>query len=347
MDVASFILEAAPKALKIDIAAKDVENAEAALVQARERVKSSKENLSQAKSDFSECANRAEEFNLTKPKFKDAVDRMKTILTDVGALNPAEALSGSDNNDQKPKTRRTRKKKDVQSEPIVETNVDSEPQEGVIDADEVPGSTPLTEENKPDDAPVANSVSVEDVGVIEKEDVSSVNENTDEPIKEADQDQNAEVFTEISELIDDNVENDEVKSVLTSVLLIADWHSKNVSNTPLSMEPLSLSMSVVSSVEESALVPKDVKNAYDAATSHGGEQLANVLGWFKDFLDIISSGKSEFEQFSFSEVSNADEDAETAPEVVETIDEISVFSEEDEKPVVSTISPTKPNWLGN
>nr|WP_250807807.1 hypothetical protein [Neorhizobium tomejilense] len=115
MDVKAFIFEATDKALKIDEALKGVELAKEAVEAARAAVEAAKAGVdaaklavTAAKEDLDIYAERAEEFGLTKSKFKDAVERMKTLLADIGAV---ETVSGETEAATETKPRAVRKRK--------------------------------------------------------------------------------------------------------------------------------------------------------------------------------------------------------------------------------------------
>ncbi|MCV9963595.1 hypothetical protein OIU34_16980 [Pararhizobium sp. BT-229] len=117
MDVKAFIFEATDKSLKIDAAIREVdaakeavEAARAAVEAAKAGVEAAKQGVVAAKEELDTYAERAEEFGLTRSKFKDAVERMKTLLTDIGAVESGSAET-SEAAVSEPKQKAPRKRK--------------------------------------------------------------------------------------------------------------------------------------------------------------------------------------------------------------------------------------------
>ncbi|MCZ7861825.1 hypothetical protein O9X98_10575 [Agrobacterium salinitolerans] len=115
MNVKAFIDEATEAALRIDqanrqvdIAKEGVETARAALEASRAAVDTAKQGVTAAKEEFDTFAERAEQYGLTRSKFKDVVERMKSVLADIGAIEVA-AVEPTEPVEQKPKTPRKRK----------------------------------------------------------------------------------------------------------------------------------------------------------------------------------------------------------------------------------------------
>ncbi len=115
MNVKAFIDEATEAALRIDqanrqveIAKEGVEAARAALEASRAAVDTAKQGVTAAKEEFDTFAERAEQYGLTRSKFKDVVERMKSVLADIGAIEVA-AAEPTEPVEQKPKTPRKRK----------------------------------------------------------------------------------------------------------------------------------------------------------------------------------------------------------------------------------------------
>jgi hypothetical protein len=115
MNVKAFIDEATEAALKIDQANRQVESAKegveaarAALEASRAAVDTAKQGVTAAKEEFDSFAERAEQYGLTRSKFKDVVERMKSVLADIGAIELA-ATEPTEPVEQKPKAARKRK----------------------------------------------------------------------------------------------------------------------------------------------------------------------------------------------------------------------------------------------
>lgn len=119
MNVKAFIDEATEAALRIDqanrqveIAKEGVEAARAALEASRAAVDTAKQGVTAAKEEFDTFAERAEQYGLTRSKFKDVVERMKSVLADIGAIEVA-AAEPTEPVEQKPKAPRKRKGQDA------------------------------------------------------------------------------------------------------------------------------------------------------------------------------------------------------------------------------------------
>lgn len=115
MNVKAFIDEATDAALRIDQANRQVESAKegveaarAALEASRAAVDTAKQGVTAAKEEFDTFAERAEQYGLTRSKFKDVVERMKSVLADIGAIEVA-AAEPTEPVEQKPKAPRKRK----------------------------------------------------------------------------------------------------------------------------------------------------------------------------------------------------------------------------------------------
>jgi hypothetical protein len=113
MNVKAFIDEASEAALKIDAAnrqvevAKDaVEAARAALEASKGGVDAAKHGVAAAKEVFETYAERADQYGLTRSKFKDVVERMKSVLADIGAIEPLTAEAAEPIDQKKPRVAR-------------------------------------------------------------------------------------------------------------------------------------------------------------------------------------------------------------------------------------------------
>ncbi|MDW9478913.1 hypothetical protein GOB57_09470 [Sinorhizobium meliloti] len=119
MDVKAFIFEATDKSLKVDAAIREVDTAKeaveaarAAVEAAKAGVEAAKQGVVEAKAELDTYAERAEEFGLTRSKFKDAVERMKTLLADIGAVDAGTAET-TDSVEPKQRVPRKRKGQDA------------------------------------------------------------------------------------------------------------------------------------------------------------------------------------------------------------------------------------------
>jgi hypothetical protein len=115
MNVKAFIDEATEAALgidaanrQVDLAKEGVEAARAALEASRVAVDAAKQGVTAAKEVFESYAERAEQYGLTRSKFKDVVERLKSVLADIGAVEVAAAAE-HEAVEQKPKAPRKRK----------------------------------------------------------------------------------------------------------------------------------------------------------------------------------------------------------------------------------------------
>jgi hypothetical protein len=120
MNVKTFIDEATDAALKIDqanrqvdIAKEGVESARAALEASRAAVDTAKQGVTAAKEEFDSFAERAEQYGLTRSKFKDIVERMKSVLADIGAIEGYSDLTETTSAEPKQKVARKRKVDDT------------------------------------------------------------------------------------------------------------------------------------------------------------------------------------------------------------------------------------------
>jgi hypothetical protein len=140
MSVKAFIDEATEAALgidaanrQVDLAKEGVEAARAALEASRVAVDTAKQGVTAAKEVFESFVERAEQYGLTRSKLKDVVERMKSLLADIGAIEVVAAAEPTEAAEQKPKTPRKRKgEASVETAPVEQTaeqgaQVDSEP----------------------------------------------------------------------------------------------------------------------------------------------------------------------------------------------------------------------------
>lgn len=126
MDVMAFIFESTQKALKIDAAHRAVDDAKAAVEAARAAVEAAKAGVETAKlgvvaakEELDSWSEQAEGFGLTKAKFKDAVERMKSLMGDVGAVAAPQGeatVPAAPVEQGEPKVRTPRKKKATEDE---------------------------------------------------------------------------------------------------------------------------------------------------------------------------------------------------------------------------------------
>jgi hypothetical protein len=115
MSVKAFIDEATEAALgidaanrQVDLAKEGVEAARAELEARRSAVDTAKHGVTAAKEVFETFAERAEQYGLTRSKFKDVIERMKSVLADIGAIEVA-AAEPTEAVEQKPKAPRKRR----------------------------------------------------------------------------------------------------------------------------------------------------------------------------------------------------------------------------------------------
>lgn len=151
MDVKAFIFEATDKSLKIDAAIKEVEAAKEAVEAARAAVEAAKagvevakQGVVAAKEELDTYAERAEEFGLSRSKFKDAVERMKTLLTDIGAVEGS--TESTEATAVEPKQKAPRKRK---GEAVVETAPTEQSGDEASNIDADPSAATLAEVSVP------------------------------------------------------------------------------------------------------------------------------------------------------------------------------------------------------
>ncbi|MCS4089658.1 hypothetical protein [Rhizobium sp. BK176] len=149
MSVKAFIDEATEAALgidaanrQVDLAKEGVEAARAALEASRVAVDTAKQGVAAAKEVFESFAERAEQYGLTRSKFKDVVERMKSVLADIGAIEVTAAAEPTEAAEQKPKTPRKRKGEAAAETAPAEQAAEQAPQ---VDAEQAIESTADTE----------------------------------------------------------------------------------------------------------------------------------------------------------------------------------------------------------
>ncbi|MBY3433321.1 hypothetical protein HFN89_03965 [Rhizobium laguerreae] len=151
MSVKAFIDEATEAALgidaanrQVDLAKEGVEAARAALEASRAAVDTAKYGVTAAKEVFESFAERAEQYGLTRSKFKDVIERMKSVLADIGAIEVL-ATEQVEAVEQKPKAPRKRKGEAVAETASTEQSVHQPSQAAERTADAVSDETNTAE----------------------------------------------------------------------------------------------------------------------------------------------------------------------------------------------------------
>lgn len=355
MDVTAFILDATNKAVKIDTAIKNADTAKEAVELAKAGFEAAKQEIAAAKDDFDQYADKSEEYGLTKAKFKDAVQRMKTILSDIGAV---EAPSTDTADQAKPKTPRKRKGQDAaapehagQNEPdtpehssTTETQkpetvaaeqppvqepivVAAESENGDIGTDAgqvtVAEAAPTQVTQSPRDETVVKDVTASSPEPV-KDDAASSNGDDDAEHEELD---NSFAEQELLDFVDEvETSDDAVKAVLSAAVKVVSWHATAVAKTALRTEHSPLTLAVVLAAEDYPYVPADIHGAHATAMSHGSEKLAAAISWFNKALDLMAEGK-DVEDFRFTELSKPVRAKKTEAAVEETSVTTSVEAE--------------------
>lgn len=337
MDVKTYIFSAAEKLVDFERAQEAANAAKAALELAKQQHEDAKTRAASAKDEYTDLVARCDEFGLSKSKFKDAIEKMKGILVELGAMDADDTA--------KPKDKASSKKasapsKSEDASTTVETAA-SEPSGPVatsvqVDEDDraIEVGEPVSVQEPTSDTEL-QSTSEELVLEEKVEEVSSVTDAID----------NSEVLRELNEMIEDFVSDLDARTVLSSVVSIVGWHAAHVEPRILSVSPSPLTLTAVLDTESVSYVPSEILEAYEQAVKFGGEQLSAVLDWFASVIEQAQDGKSEFPNFAFHLSTSTDspaadtpvhvdeaDDIISAPESVSNvaeIDEISLFSDED------------------
>jgi hypothetical protein len=341
MDVKAFIFEATDKALRIDEAVKGVdlakeavEAAKAAVEAARAGVDTAKLAVVAAKEDLDTYADRAEEFGLTKAKFKDAVERMKVLLADIGAVDTTDTAEPVE---QKPKAPRKRKVQDTadvgqQTQNTTEVSAQTASTEEAAETD-VSASSPSTMETPAfDDVTMIGEIKdaashrlageaaksgyigfsqADDVDggeVTQSGDITSAAEtpNTTEEttapdITTEDELDNSFAEQELVDFVDELGSSDAtVSKVLTSAIRVLSWHATNVACQELRTFSSPLSLTGILAVEGIAYLPADIRADYEIAVSEGTEKLAAAISWYNKGIELLADAKA-VSDFRFSE----------------------------------------------
>ena len=339
MDVKSFIYEATDKALLVDEALKGVETAKeaveaakAAVETARAGVETAKAAVSAARDELETYAEQAETYGLTKAKFKETVDRMKTLLAEIGA---AELSADAVETQPKPKAQRKRKNQEA------DAGADSKPSGGdaVADnpAEEAAAPAQPVETSEPVESPTAAEFPEGDetadadlydnhIRVVDAVEVPielAVNVTGPTPAAPADEAPAADASAteeldnsfaerELLDYVDELGPSDEdVATVLRAAVKVVSWYASNVAKAPLTTHPSPLTLAAVLSAEAAGYLPKEVQEAYDTALTFGGESLAAAISWFNRSLDLMAEGK-DTEDFRFAP--HPEEEATLQPE---------------------------------
>lgn len=365
MNVVAFITEATEKSLKIDEAIRGVDTAKEAVEAARAAVEAAKANVevakqavTAAKEDLDGYADRAEEFGLTKAKFKDAVERMKSLLADIGAVE-GTASDTSEQAEPKQKTPRKRKTqevvetvqeptttaadpdvimigeiKDVATAISVENAAEKAAEIGHVEIDAVAPSTeeePAVEVESEQEVVPATEEVVEPVApateAVEVATFFQLGEATEAPVEETTYEEldNSFAEQELTDFVDELGSSDiEVNNVLTSAIKVVSWHATNVLRKELRTSPSPLTLAGVLAAEGIDYMPQDIATAYLTATAHGGEKLAAAISWFNKGIDLLAEAK-DVEDFTFkpkpAPVQKTVEKAEIAAAVVTEVEE--------------------------
>lgn len=361
MNVVAFITEATEKSLKIDEAIRGVDTAKEAVEAARAAVEAAKANVeaakqavTAAKEDLDGYSDRAEEFGLTKAKFKDAVERMKSLLADIGAV---EGTSSDTSEQAEPKQKTPRKRKtqevvETAQEPAVTAadpdvimigeikdvataiSVEKAAEIGHVEIDAVAPSTeeePAVEVEAEQEVVPATEEVVEPVApateTIEVETVSQPELVTETPVDGTTYDEldNSFAEQELTDFVDELGSSDiEVNNVLTSAIKVVSWHATNVLRKELRTSPSPLTLAGVLAAEGIDYMPQDIATAYSTATTHGGEKLAAAISWFNKGIDLLAEAK-DVEDFTFKQkpvpVQKTVEKTEIATPVVTEVEE--------------------------
>lgn len=360
MDVKSFIFEATDKALKIDEALKGVEKAKenvelarAAVETAKAGVDTAKQAVSAAKEELDAYAERAEDFGLTKSKFKDAVERMKSLLSDIGAVDIASG-DGGEPTEAKPKTPRKRKTLEAsdaavaQQVPTDPTNTEStgssmadqtveavSADSDVIVIGEIADEASRESARKAAETGYLASESVEhpeearsEVAATsddENDDVAGDSESAEleapqhlpastSETGEGDELDNSFAEQELLDLVDEVGGTDaSVEAALKAAVKVVSWHTTSVQRKVLRTVPSPLSIAGVLVVEDCAYAPPAVQEAYARAVEIGSQKLSAAISWFNNAVDVLSEGGTP-KDFAFNAPrSSAPTATETSP----------------------------------
>ena len=357
MDVKAFIFEATDKAIKIDEAERGVdaakeavEAARAALEATKAGVDAAKQVVVAAKEELAGYAERAEEFGLTRSKFKDAVERMKTLLADIGAVETVSS-DAADPAEAKPKITRKRKSAEASSVTLADAMEGAVKDEELVVIGEItdPASAALAEKaaevGHVEWADVASpAVEVEPV-IAETSDpevVAAVEEvleqghvvtTTQPQAEEEDELDNSFAEQELTDYVAELGSTDkDVVAALEGAIKVVSWHATNVDRSELRTMPSPLTLSAVLAAEDVDYLPAEIKAAYAAATAHGGEKLGAAIAWFNKGIELLADGKSVTD-FRFAEPAKAPRAAKPAfvaePVSENTQDEDTELTEEE------------------
>jgi hypothetical protein len=324
MDVRAFISEATDSLLKVELAHKTVEAAKLKIEEAKADLEIAKAGVATAKEGFEGYVDQAEGYGLTKSRFKDAVERMKGLLVDIGALAavtaPAAAAPSAEQGE--PKVKAPRKKKGTAAEgegdtasgqegeasieaegagtAVIEADA-SEPAKAffVIEGRSAPAAVAAVETA---DEVVIDSAASQDAAVIETAGEAAGPSSAEvaaeaEEIEEID---NSVALAELSDLVDEIVKDADVKTALRSAIAVTEFHATNIERKYISASPSPLAIYIIGEVAK-ARTNAEIAAHIEALGKVPDDKLHQAISWFNKAVELLADGKeSQIEAFSFA-----------------------------------------------
>jgi hypothetical protein len=385
MTIMEILMQACNASIKADAAEENWNRARLALDEAERVAAQAADALAEAEQRVAESRNAIEEplrlgieQGLDKDRFYDALQRMKSVMYDLGAVDAAganQAPTASAAERAEPKARAPRKRKGQSAEQEAAAGQATAPETVVedslpaalsdrdghapasTDVDATASSVDTDNARRPAGADFADAVrafmkSEPDVVIVEEaavaefpvsadlsvgadivvaEDVAIVEATADEgDAADAPADEkvdNSIAVGEIRELIDDFVEDSEVRSALHSSLSIIEWHAGEVKNSVIRPAPSPLRIEAIVEAVEERYVPANVTAHFAVASARGVEKLADILTWFAEVIELVSDARPDLvKQIKFAGPAS-DVTARSAEEVVTQPDPASVSAE--------------------